>query len=76
MLCGKDRQTDRQAGGRADMTELIVNFHNFANAPTTTARYGFSLFLSLISFIIVFRDSHQEANKTFGIEVNGFVDMF
>jgi hypothetical protein len=30
---------DRQAGGRADMTVLIVVFHNFANAPKNKLIY-------------------------------------
>lgn len=28
-----DRQTDRGTGGRTDMTQLIVAFRNFENAP-------------------------------------------
>ena len=28
-----DRQTDRQTARQTDMTKLIVNFRNYANAP-------------------------------------------
>jgi hypothetical protein len=30
-----DGRTDRQMDGRTDMTELIVAFRNFVNAPKT-----------------------------------------
>ena len=34
-----DRETDRQTGGRTDMTKLIVAFRNSENAPKSALVY-------------------------------------
>jgi hypothetical protein len=41
-------RTDRRKDGRADMTNLIVAFRNFANTPKTDCTFKFFKFHALI----------------------------
>jgi hypothetical protein len=63
VLYHADGQTDRQAIMEADMTELIVSFHNFANTPNNTWRWP----VARLSAFILTSNRQYSTKKTYGI---------